>query len=90
MAVAELCPHYVCVACATIMAHVPPYIISERAKRASSVMFVFNCDFRYLRIYIYVYMYVVVRQVMYAHARWYVLWEGLNVNHFLKHSNHFK
>ena len=27
--------------------------ISERAKRASSVMFVFNRDFRYVRIYIY-------------------------------------
>ena len=26
MAVAELRPHYVCVACATIMAYVPPYI----------------------------------------------------------------
>ena len=29
-------------------------IISERAKRASSVMFVFNRDFRYVRMYIYV------------------------------------
>ena len=28
-------------------------MISERAKRASSVMFVFNRDFRYVRIYIY-------------------------------------
>ena len=41
-------------------------------------------------VYIYIYMYVVVRQVMYAHARWYVLWEGFNDNHFLKHTNHFK
>ena len=30
-----------------------PLLISERAKRASSVMFVFNRDFRYVRIYIY-------------------------------------
>ena len=29
-------------------------IVSERAKRASSVMFVFNRDFRYVRIYVYV------------------------------------
>ena len=29
-------------------------IFSERAKRASSVMFVFNRDFRYVRIYIYI------------------------------------
>ena len=29
------------------------FIISEQAKRASSVMFVFNRDFRYVRIYIY-------------------------------------
>ena len=31
-------------------------IISERAKRASSVMFVFNRDFRYVYIYIYIYI----------------------------------
>ena len=43
-------------------------LISERAKRASSVMFVFNRDFRYARIYIYVYIYiyVAVRQVICA------------------------
>ena len=29
MAVAELCPHYICMACATIMAHIPPYIYLE-------------------------------------------------------------
>ena len=38
--------------------------ISERAKRASSVMFVFNRDFRY--VYIYMYIYVAVRQVICA------------------------
>ena len=32
------------------------HFISERAKRASSVMFVFNRDFRYVRIYIYIYL----------------------------------
>ena len=31
-------------------------IISERAKRASSVLFVFNRDFRYVRICIYIYI----------------------------------
>ena len=41
-------------------------IISERAKRASSVMFVFNRDFRYVRIYINVYIYVAVRQPIHA------------------------
>ena len=35
-------------------------IISERAKRASSIMFVFNRDFRYVRIYVYIY--VAIRQ----------------------------
>ena len=37
-------------------------IISERAKRASSVMFVFNRDFRY----VYIYIYVAVRQPLRA------------------------
>ena len=41
-------------------------IISERAKRASSVMFVFNRDFRYVYIYIYIYLYVAVRQPLRA------------------------
>ena len=63
-------------------------LISERAKRASSVMFVFNRDFRYVRIYMYIYMWPYVK--LYAHARCYVMWEGLSVNHFLKRSNHFK
>ena len=40
-------------------------------------MFVFNWDFRYVRIYIYVC--VAVRQVI-AHARWYVMLERLIVN----------
>ena len=35
-------------------------------------------------------MYVVVRQVMYPHAQWYVLCEGLSVDHIVKHSNHLK
>ena len=48
-------------------------------------MFVFNRGFRYVRIYIYV-PYV----NLYAHARWYVMWEELSVDHFLKHSNHLK
>ena len=61
--------------------------ISERAKRASSVMVVFNRDFRYVRIYIYIYMAV---HQLYAHARCYVMWVGLSVNYFLKRSNHFK
>ena len=37
-------------------------LISERAKRASSVMSVFNRDFRYVHIYTYMYIYVAVRQ----------------------------
>ena len=47
-------------------------------------MFVFNRDFRYVRIYMWPYV------KLYAHARWYVMWEELSVNHFLKHSNHLK
>ena len=35
-------------------------------ERASSVMLVFNRDFRYVGIYIYVYIYVAVRQVICA------------------------
>ena len=46
------------------------HISSERAKRASSVMFEFNRDFRYVRIYIYIhvyiYIYVAVHQVICA------------------------
>ena len=45
-------------------------------------MFVFNLDFRYVRIYICMWPYV----KLYAQARWYVMWEGLSVNLFLKHS----
>ena len=39
-------------------------IVSERAKRASSVMFVFNLDFRYVRIYIYICMWSYVKLCM--------------------------
>ena len=49
-------------------------------------MFMFNRDFRYVRIYIYMWPYV----KLYAHARYYVMWEELSVSHFLKHSNQFK
>ena len=41
-----------------------------------------------IRTYIYICMWPYVK--LYAHARWYVMWEGLSVNHFLKHSSHFK
>ena len=27
---------------------------------------------------------------LYTHARWYVMWEELSVNHFQKHSNNLK
>ena len=64
-------------------------LVSERASELSHVRVQLRFQIR-TYIYIYIHMYVVVRQVMYAHARWYVLWEGFNVNHFLKHSNHFK
>ena len=59
-------------------------VISERAKRASSVMFVFNRDFRYVRIYMWPYV------NPYAHARWYVMWGELSVDPFLNHSNQLK
>ena len=36
------------------VAIVTPQIISERVKQASSVMFVFNRDFRYVHTYIYI------------------------------------
>ena len=49
-------------------------------------MFVFNRDFRYVRIYIYMWPYV----NLYAHAGWYVMWEELSVNPFLNHSNQLK
>ena len=35
----------------------------------------------------YTYMWPYVK--LYAHARWYVMGEGLSFNHFLKHGNHF-
>ena len=47
-------------------------------------MLEFNGDFRYVPIYMWPYV------KLYACARWYIIWEGLSVNHFLKHSNHFK
>ena len=41
-----------------------------------------------IRTYIYICMWPYVK--LYAHAWWYVLWEGLSVNHILKHNSHFK
>ena len=65
-------------------------VISERAKRASSVMFVFNRDFRYVRIYIYMYIYMWPYVNLYVHARWNVMWDELSVDPFLNHSNQLK
>ena len=41
-------------------------------------------------MYVYIYVCVWPYVKLYAHARWYVMWEELSVNHFLKHSNHLK
>ena len=60
-------------------------LASKRSERAQSC----SCSIEISDMYIYICMYVAVRQVI-AHARWYVMWEGLSVNHFLKHSNHVK
>ena len=60
------------------------YVISERVKRASLVMFVFNRDFRYVRIYIYIYVHIYWPYGNpYVHARWYVMWAGLSVTTFI-------
>ena len=63
------------------------YVISERAKeRAQS----YSCSIEIsgTNVYKYICMWPYVK--LYAHARWYVMLEGLSVNHFLKHSSHFK
>ena len=60
-------------------------VASERSERAQSC----SCSIEISDTYVYIYIcgpYV----KLYAHARWYIMWEGLSVNHFLKHSNHFK
>ena len=41
-----------------------------------------------IRTYIYMCVWPYVK--LYAHAWWYVMWEELSVDHFLKHSNHLK
>ena len=68
---AYLSPHYVYVACATIMAYVPPYILlaSERAQSCScsiEISDTYVYIYKYVYIYIYVYIYVAVRQVICA------------------------
>ena len=40
-------------------------------------------------MYIYIAIWY-VPDILVARARWYVMWEELSVNHFLKHSNHLK
>ena len=56
------------------------HFISERAKRASSVMFVFNRDFRYVYIYMYIYIFIYMWPYvnLYAHARITLLRNGLS------------
>ena len=62
------------------------HVVSERTSELSHV----RVQLRFqIRTYIYICVCVAVRQVI-AHALWYVMWEGLSINHFLKHSNHFK
>ena len=60
-------------------------VISERAQSCS-------CSIDISDTYVYIYICVCVWPYvkLYAHARWYVMWEELSVNHFLKHSNHLK
>ena len=58
-------------------------LISERAHSCS-------CSIEISDTYIYIYICMWPYVKLYAHARWYVMWEWLSVNHFLKHSNHFK
>ena len=77
-------------------------MISERTKRVSSVMFVFNQDFRYIRIYIYIYIcgrtssYIrMLNSSLLGNEKLRgpvvcTMWEELNFYHFLKHSNHLK
>ena len=56
-------------------------LVSERAQSCS-------CSIEISDTYVYIYMWPYVK--LYAHAWWYVMWEGVSVNHFHKHSNHFK
>ena len=43
-----------------------------------------------IRMYIYIYIYMWPYVNLYVHARWYVMWEELSVDHFLKHNNHLE
>ena len=65
-------------------------IISERAKRASSLLVEFTLGRVQLRFQIRTYIYMWPYVNLYAHAQWYVMWEELSEDHFLKHSNHLK
>ena len=62
------------------------YLASERSERAQSC----SCSIEISDTYVYIYIYMWRYVKLYAHARWYVMWEGLSVNHFHKHSNRFK
>ena len=56
------------------------YVIrSERCERAQSC----SCSIEISDTYVYIYMWPYVK--LYAHALWYVMWEGLSVSHILKH-----
>ena len=77
-------PFFVCASCLKR--------VSERSERAQSCSCSIEISDMYVYTYIYVYIYMCMWSYvkLYAHARWYVMWEGLSVNHFLKHSSHFK
>ena len=55
-------------------------------------MFVFNRDFRYVYIHQVICACSIVHysEMKSCAAQWYVMWEELSFDHFLKHSNHLK
>ena len=57
---------------------------SERSEQAQSC----SCSIEISDTYVYIYMSPYVK--LYTHARWYIMWEELSVNHIKKHSNHLK
>ena len=63
-------------------------LASEQSERAQSCSCSIEISDTYVYIYMYIYMWPYVN--LYAHARWYIMWEELSVDPFLNHSNQLK
>ena len=80
------CLYRVCVCVVSCMYRVCVLLASEQSERAQSC----SCSIEISDTYVYICIYMWPYVNLYAHARWYVMWEELSVNHFHKHSNQLK